>query len=246
MKTGRRKIAFLLATLGAPAALGATGLLVGVVMPAGAARAQSPHSHQHRFGDAERWAQVFDDPARDRWQKPDEVIAALGLAPDDVVADIGAGTGYFAVRLAAAVPQGKVYGVDLEPDMVKYLAERARREQLPNLVAILGAADEPRLPEKVDLILMVDVYHHIEDRGRYFRGLHGSLGPDGRVAVIDFRMDSPVGPPKAARIEAQRVIDELRGAGYRLAQEYEFLPNQYFLVFQPAPCGDFPAPAPCA
>src|SRR5690606_28472107 len=124
----------------------------------------------------------------------DEVIGALGLEADDVVADIGSGTGYFAARLAAAVPKGRVYGVDLEPDMVDYLAERARREQLPNLVAIQGSADDPRLPDPVDLILMVDTYHHIEDRERYFRRLLPALAPGGRVAIIDFRMDSPVGP----------------------------------------------------
>ncbi len=230
MESGRRKL-LLLPALGA-----ALALLGGAVVPTGPARAQSPqlHSHRHRFRDAERWARVFDDPARDAWQKPDEVIGALGLEADDVVADIGSGTGYFAARLAAAVPKGRVYGVDLEPDMVDYLAERARREQLPNLVAIQGSADDPRLPDPVDLILLVDTYHHIEDRERYFRKLLPSLAPGGRVAIIDFRMESPVGPPRSARIEPQRVIDELRAAGFRAVQSHDFLPHQYFLVFQPA------------
>jgi predicted methyltransferase len=204
------------------------------------ARAQSPPSHQHRFSDAERWARVFDDPGRDAWQMPEEVIVALSLEPDAIVADLGSGTGYFAVRLAGVLPRGRVYGVDLEPDMARYLAERARREGHENIVAIVGAADDPRLPEKVDLVLLVDVYHHIDERERYFRRLHASLKPAGRVAVIDFRIDSPAGPPVAARIEPGQVIAELQAAGYRLAREHDFLPNQYFLVFQPAPCGDFP------
>src|SRR5690606_19691251 len=87
--------------------------------------AQAPSTHRHRFSDAERWAQVFDDPKRDLWQKPDEVLRALALPPDAVVADLGAGTGYFAVRLARRLPSGRVYGVDVEPDMVRHLAERA-------------------------------------------------------------------------------------------------------------------------
>jgi SAM-dependent methyltransferase len=199
----------------------------------GHALAQAPHTHQHSFSGAEQWAHVFDDPKRDAWQKPHEVIQALSLEPDAVIADVGSGTGYFAVRLANMVPKGRVYGVDLEPDMVKYLAERAKREKRDNVVAIAGAPDDPRLPEKADLVLLVDVYHHIDDRERYFRNLRTSLKPGGRIAVIDFRMESPDGPPRAARIAPQRVIDELDRAGYQVAKRHEFLPNQYFLVFQP-------------
>ena len=197
------------------------------------AAAQSPHTHQHSFGDAEKWAHVFDDPKRDAWQKPHQVIQALALKPDAVIADLGAGTGYFALRLANMVPKGRVYGVDIEPGMVKYLAERAKREKRSNIVAVAGAPDDPRLPEKVDLILLVDVFHHIEERERYFRKLRGYLRPGGRVAVIDFRLDSPEGPPKAARIAPERVSAELKAAGYALSKDHGFLPNQYFLVFSP-------------
>jgi predicted methyltransferase len=176
---------------------------------------------------------VFDDPKRDAWQKPHQVIQALALGPDAVVADLGAGTGYFAVRLANMVSKGRVYGVDVEPGMVKHLAERAKREKRVNLVAVAGAPDDPRLPEKADLVLLVDVYHHIEERSRYFRRLQASLKPGGRVAIIDFRLDSPEGPPKAARVAPEKVSAELKAAGYRLAKQHGFLPNQYFLVFEP-------------
>ena len=197
------------------------------------AAAQAPNTHQHRFSDAEKWAKVFDDPERDAWQKPHDVIQALTLKPDAIVADIGAGTGYFSVRFAHMLPKGKVYGVDTELAMVKHLAERAKREGLKNITAVEGKPGDPRLPERVDLIVFVDVYHHVEHRERYFRSLQKALKPGGRVAVIDFRMDSPVGPPKSARIEPDRVKAELERAGYTLAQEHAFLPNQYFLVFKP-------------
>jgi predicted methyltransferase len=196
------------------------------------ASAQSPSTHQHPFRDAERWAHVFDDPRRDEWQKPHQVIQALKLAPDALIADIGAGTGYFAVRLANMVPNGRVYAVDVEADMVKYLAERAKREKRGNLQAVQASAADPRLPEKVDLILLVDVYHHVEERERYFRALRDSLKPGGRIAIIDFRLDSPNGPPRAARIAPERVKRELQAAGYALAEEHGFLPYQYFLVFR--------------
>ena len=206
-------------------------VLLGAVL-AGGSFAQTPHTHHHGFGDAQKWEKVFDDPGRDAWQKPHEVIQALALKPDAVVADIGAGTGYFAVRLAHMLPKGRVYGVDTEAAMVEHLAGRVKREGLKNAVAVPGTPADPRLPEKTDLILFVDVYHHVENRERYFRNLGNALRPGGRVAIIDFRMDSPVGPPKKARIEPDRVKSEMQRAGYALVQEHAFLPNQYFLVFQ--------------
>jgi len=187
----------------------------------------------HGFSGAERWSKVFDDPARDAWQKPDEVVRALALAPDAAIADIGSGTGYFAVHLARAVPRGRVYGADIEPDMVRFLNERAAREGLANLRAVLASERGPNLPAPVDLVLLVDTYHHIGRRGEYFTTLRTMLAPGGRVAIIDFRLDSPAGPPRQHRIASKKVAQEMAQAGYRLAGEHTFLPNQYFLIFQP-------------
>lgn len=210
------------------------GFAALLLLVSACATAQTPHAHRHSFQGAERWAHVFDDPARDAWQKPHEVIQTLAPAPEVRVADLGAGTGYFAARLANMLPKGRVYAVDIEPDMVRYLAARAKREGLPNLIAVQGKPDDPGLPEKVDLVLLVDVYHHIEDRSRYFRQLAGSLRPGGRVSIIDFKPDSPQGPPRAARVAPGSVKTEMKAAGYALAAEHRFLPYQYFLVFQPA------------
>jgi cyclopropane fatty-acyl-phospholipid synthase-like methyltransferase len=201
---------------------------------AASAIAQSPSHADHKFSGAGHWAKVFDDPKRDAWQKPHDVISALNLTPNAAVADIGAGTGYFAVRFAHMLAQGRVFGIDLEPDMVNYLAERAKKENLANLTAVAGAADDPRIPSPVDLVILVDVYHHIDKRSEYFRRLRASLKPGGRIAVIDFRMDAPTGPPKSARVEPARVKTEMASAGYALAEEHAFLPNQYFLIFRPA------------
>src|SRR5689334_14374734 len=126
--------------------------------------AQVVHDHQHSFGDAEKWSKVFDDPERDAWQKPHEVIQALALKPDAIVADIGAGTGYFTIRIAHMTPKGRVYGVDTEPAMVQHLAARAKQAGLGNVTAVRAKADNPALPAKTDVVLLVDVYHHIENR----------------------------------------------------------------------------------
>lgn len=210
--------------------------------PSGAQGEESSHTRHahgehhgampHRFENAEEWAKRFEDPERDTWQKPDEVVKALALPVDAKVADIGAGTGYFAVRLARVVPQGRVYAVDIEPDMVRYLDERAKREGLGHLRAVLGEPGDAKLPEPVDVALIVDTYHHIGERVAYLRRLGEKLRPGGRVVIIDYRVESPKGPPRQHKLSPEQVRGELETAGYALAQTHDFLPDQYFLVFQ--------------
>jgi cyclopropane fatty-acyl-phospholipid synthase-like methyltransferase len=192
----------------------------------------SDGAFHRRFDDAEKWAKVFDDPERDAWQKPEEAVDALKLTPAMTVADIGAGTGYFAARIAKRVPEGKVFAADIEQDMVRYLGQRAGREHLANLVPVQAGADGANLPEPVDLILVVDTYHHIGNRAQYFAKLQASLRPGGRLVIIDFKTDSPNGPPPQHRIAPEKVAEELAEAGYGLMETQTILPRQYFLVFQ--------------
>ena len=189
------------------------------------------HSAAHRFDDADAWAARFEDPKREGWQKPAEVIAALALAPDAKVADIGSATGYFPVRFAKALPKGRVYGVDVESSMVDYLNKRADQEQLTNLTSHLAAFADAKIPEPVDLILMVNTYHHIEARPAYFKKLAASLKPGGRLAIIDFRRASKMGPGPAEKIPPEQVEAELKEAGYQKVQSFDFLPEQFFVVF---------------
>lgn len=208
------------------------------LLPVSVALGQNPeqpmhHDHmEHRFDQPEEWAKSFDDPARDDWQKPDMVMAALHLKPNQVVADIGAGTGYFTMRLAKLAAAPKVYASDIEPSMVAYLKDRAAKEHLTNVFPVLAAVDTPNLPERVGVALIVDTYHHIGDREAYFRRLAKSLKPGGSVAIIDFRADSPEGPPKEFRFPPEQCIAEMQKAGYKLAARHDFLPRQHFLVFQ--------------
>ncbi|HUS62972.1 MAG TPA: methyltransferase domain-containing protein [Kofleriaceae bacterium] len=194
------------------------------------------HAHAggmpHRFEHADDWAPMFDDPTRDAWQKPDEVITVVGVAPGMTVVDVGAGTGYFLARLSAAVgPAGKVIATDIEPDMVRYMVERAAREKLLNVEVLLAPADSVGVPDaSADRILIVDTWHHIGSRETYAAGLRRALRPGGAVAVVDFTLESERGPPPAHRLAPARVMEELRAGGLVPAQATETLPDQYIVT----------------
>ena len=198
-----------------------------------------PGSHdataKHSFADVEHWQKVFDDPARDTWQKPVELVAALELRPGACVADLGAGTGYLSRYLSAAVgPTGTVLAVEVEPNLVTHLRERAEQEHTDNVVPVLASFDSPRLPPAgVDLILVVDTFHHIDDRITYFQRARRFLRRGGRVAVVDWeKRELPVGPPPDHKLDRQQVIDEMVAAGYQLAGSPPVLEYQYVLVFR--------------
>jgi SAM-dependent methyltransferase len=192
----------------------------------------SDRGYHRSFDQAVKWAKEFDDPSRDAWQKPNEVLDALHLDRTARVADLGAGTGYFSARIAELIPEGKLFAVDIEPDMLRFLGERAQREHLGVLMPVLASAGSANLPEPVDLVLVVDTYHHIDERVAYFAALRASLRPGGRLAIVDFKADSPNGPPPEHRISAERVTAELNAAGYSLLATHLFLPRQYFLEFR--------------
>lgn len=187
---------------------------------------------EHRFDDVERYAAMFDDPARDTWQMPDEVIEVLGIRPGETVADIGAGTGYFTVRLAAQSPARTVFAVDIEPGMVAHIRDRAEDEGLDNVVAVLAEPGAPDLPEPVDVALIVNTFHHIPDRVGYFTALRSQMTANARLVIVDYRKGAPgAGPPDAFRFTVEQISDELDRAGYRLDVSHEFLPRQHLLVY---------------
>ena len=191
---------------------------------------------KHPFDDPRRWAEVFDDPARGEWQKPAEVVRALALKPGMVAADLGAGTGYFESHLSGAVgAAGMVLAIDTEPSMVGYLAQRAVREKLANVVPVLALPADPFLPPgRVDRVLIVDTYHHIDARPDYFRRMRQAMARGGKVAIVDFhKRELPVGPPPEHKLEPEFVAHEMQEAGWKLVEQKTFLPYQYFLIFAP-------------
>lgn len=220
------------ALLGAvgPACARSSGGGGGAVPAHGHAAGHAHAGGHHGFADAEAWAKVFDDPARDAWQHPDAVLQALALSPGLVVADVGAGTGYFAVRIARVVTAGAVIATDIEPTMVRYLAERARREQLANLRAIASTPTASGLAAgSVDRILVVHVWHHLADRVGYARDLGAALRPGGRVIVVDFTLDGQRGPPAAMRLAPDAIIADLAAAGLVARRSEIAIPEQYIV-----------------
>jgi SAM-dependent methyltransferase len=191
----------------------------------------------HRFEKPEEWTGVFDDPARDAWQRPADVVSALRITPGMTAVDLGAGTGYFLPHLARAVgPKGAVIGLDIEPEMVRYMRERAAKEKLANVRAEVAKTDDPGLPaSSVDRILIVNTWHHIASRPAYAAKLRAALKPGGLVAIVDFTMTSDRGPPKDHRITPEQVIEELKAGGLAAELLIEELPDQYIVTGKPKP-----------
>lgn len=186
----------------------------------------------HRFERAEDHAARWDDPSRDAWQLPSEVLGKMQIEPGMTVADLGAGTGYFMKHLSAAVgPTGRVLALDIEPDMIRYLSERAQREGLTNVGAQLVTPDDPKLaPASVDRLLTVNTWHHIPARGTYAKRLAEALAPGGAVFVVDYTLETEEGPPKKERLPPAQVAEELRQGGLEPEILEEPLPRQYIVV----------------
>ena len=213
-------------------------LVVSLTVPAAAQAQDARERHEmHRLhGNPAEYIKALEDPKRDAYQKPHEVLEALGLKPGETIADIGAGSGYFALRMAHHVgSDGHVYAVDVSPDMVRHLHERVRDAGLLNVSPILAAADDPLLPRPVDRFVIVNVWHHIEDQPGYLKKMKDRLTPGGKVVMIDFqKRELPVGPPLEMKIAREDLVAQMQAHGFRLAQEHSFLPYQYFLVFTAA------------
>lgn len=175
---------------------------------------------------------------RDRWQLPDQVVTALGIRPGDVVADVGAGAGYFVPYLSRrAGPTGRVYAVDIQQEMLGYVERTVERRGLKNVRIVLSQENDTRLaPGSIDLSLLIDVYAELGSPRPLLANLRQVLKPSGRLAIIDFRPDktaADAGPPLSHRKPERRVVSELEAAGFRQIERHGFLPYQYFLIFSP-------------
>lgn len=197
------------------------------------------HAHDHeggplvrRFEEADAWANRFEGPERDAYQKPEAVVKAMGLREGMRVADIGAGTGYFLPHLSPAVgPGGRVEAVDIEPAMVRHMIARVARDGLRNVWPRLGAVDDPLLaPETFDRILIVNTWHHIPERAAYAKKLFDALVPGGQVWIVDFELDSERGPAKDHKVAPEQATADLEAGGLTVRVDHDLLPDQYVAI----------------
>jgi ubiquinone/menaquinone biosynthesis C-methylase UbiE len=176
---------------------------------------------------------TLEGPDRDAWQRPEQIMDHLGIAEGTVVADLGAGGGWFTIRLANRVgPNGVVYAQDIQPEMIGAISRRVEREGLKNVKTVLGAADDPQLPAPVDVVLIVDAYHEMDDPRTLLRKLRTSLKRGGRIGIVEFTKNGyGPGPPMEDRVDAERVIRDAQAAGLKLESRGDFLRYQYLLEF---------------
>ena len=217
----------------------ATRLALGIVL-GGALGCHPKNGPPQHYEDPEKMIQVFENQERDSWQQPDKVVRALPIERRDaVVADIGAGSGYFTRRIAQRVPEGRVYAVDVDGEFADYLLEHRESWGTPNIEPHLAMYDDPMLPSgELDLVFTANTYSYIRDRVGYFTKVRSALKPAGRLAVLDFRPDAQVAqhmaPDPKFRVTRDQAVEELGRAGFKVVDEPTFLDKQWFLVLEPA------------
>jgi cyclopropane fatty-acyl-phospholipid synthase-like methyltransferase len=217
------------------------GALALTLVAAGvpAQHAPAPHEQGERHGnpaDLESYIASMEEPGRAAWQKPDQVVGALGLAKGQTACDIGSGPGYFSLRLARAVaPGGRVYAVDVETAMLEALRQRLEAARLTSVTPVLSLPADPLLADGLcDVVLIVNTYHHFPDPPAYLGRLKRSLRPGGRIVNIDFeKRETPHGPPVARRVAREDFVAQARSAGLEVVAEPALLPYQYFVVLKP-------------
>jgi predicted methyltransferase len=175
----------------------------------------------------------LEGPDREAWQRPEQVMDALRIAEGSAVADLGAGGGWFTMRLANRVgSNGVVYAQDVQPEMIEAITRRVRRANLKQVKTVLGMDDDPRLPAPVDAVLIVDTYHEMAKPVMMLRHVRAALKPNGLIGIIEFKKDGfGPGPPLDERADPERVIRDATAAGLRLKAHETFLRYQYLLVF---------------
>jgi SAM-dependent methyltransferase len=190
--------------------------------------------HRPFGGDVQKYIAHLDRADRDAWQKPDELIAALGLTGSETVADVGAGSGYFSFRFAKALPRGKVVALDIEPEMIRHIHHKAMTGGVKNVQAVLSRPADPSVPPGADLVFLADVLHHVAGRDAWLVKLRDQMKPGAKLVLVEFKEGAlPQGPPEKMKIPLARLKQIVAAAGLVLDGERPgLLPYQHVLVFR--------------
>jgi len=197
-------------------------------------RKQGINPHELKpFAETQKYIDFLERSDRATWQKPDAVITELHLSGNEKIADVGAGSGYFTFRFARAVPEGTVYAIDIEPEMLRHIHHKAMTGGIRNISVIKSTPDNPAVPPGVDLVFVCDVLHHVKEPEAWLKKLSMQIKKGARLAVIEFREgDLPEGPPAAVKIPKKKLIAMFTENNFKLeAEKPEILPYQEFLIF---------------
>ena len=185
------------------------------------------------FEEVEEYIQFLERPDRAKWQKPDLVVRELNLNGTETVVDLGCGSGYFTSRLAKAVPNGRVFALDSEPEMVRHIHRKVKTGEWPNVRVQVAKPEDPGLPPGADCIFVCDVLLHVRNKQEWLNTIHSQMKSGARLILIDFREgDLPEGPPKRIKVPKKEVLRLCKQAGFLLKRDApDLLPYQEFLVF---------------
>jgi arsenite methyltransferase len=186
------------------------------------------------FEEVSQYIEFLERKDRNVWQKPDEIVSSLQLRGNETVADVGAGSGYFSFRFSQALPEGKLIAIDTEPEMLRYIYHKATSLGIKNIEVILASYEDPKLPEKADIVFICDVLHHVKQRTEWLSKLHSEMGKGAKLVLIEFKEgDLPEGPPENLKISGEEMQSLVGKAGFRLMKaDSKFLPYQNYFLFE--------------
>jgi ubiquinone/menaquinone biosynthesis C-methylase UbiE len=192
------------------------------------------HKHKTPFGNTEKYIDFLERQERVAWQKPDAVVEALKLTGDEKIADVGPGSGYFSFRFAPALPRGRFYAIDIDPEMIHHIRHRAMANTIDNVEVILASPDDPQVPKDAEIVFICDVLHHIENQSDWLKKIHGAVKTGTRLILIEYKEgDLPEGPPEWMKMSSQEVTALALGAGFtHVSTDNDLLPYQTMFVFE--------------
>jgi ubiquinone/menaquinone biosynthesis C-methylase UbiE len=192
------------------------------------------HEHKTPFGNTEKYIDFLERQERVTWQKPGVVIETLKLKGDEKIADVGAGSGYFSLRFASALPRGRVYAIDVDPAMIHHIRHRAMASTIDNVEIILASPDDPKVPKDSEIVFICDVLHHVENKSQWLKKIHGEVKKGARLILIEYKEgDLPEGPPEWMKLSPKEVTANAIGAGFtHVSTDNDLLPYQTMFVFE--------------
>jgi ubiquinone/menaquinone biosynthesis C-methylase UbiE len=190
--------------------------------------------HMKPFADVEKYIEFLERKDRAIWQKPDVVISTMELKGTETIADVGAGSGYFSFRFASKLPKGKVIAIDIDPEMIRHIHHKVMSSDIKNIDVVLASEDDPKIPEKVDIVFICDVLHHLKNRDKWLDKLYSEINKGAKLILIEFKEGNlPEGPPEKIKISGKEMLTLVSRAGFTLIKNNTtILPYQNYFVFE--------------